>query len=80
MINTTASVPNRQLTGDIFGMESNRAEPTSENWRDHNNVGLALSSQRRWPEAIVAFEHAIAMLDELSTKQPIDNDGLEAQA
>ncbi|MEP6764780.1 MAG: tetratricopeptide repeat protein [Gemmatimonadaceae bacterium] len=80
MTNTTSSVPNRQQRGDIFGMESNHAEPTSENWRDHNNVGLALSSQRRWPEAIVAFEHAIAMLDELSVKVPIDNEGLEAQS
>lgn len=80
MLNTTVSVPNRQLTGDIFVMETNRAEPTSENWRDHNTIGLALSSQRRWPEAIVAFEHAIAMLDEMSTRPSIDSDALEAQA
>lgn len=61
-------------------MESNRAATAGENWRDHNNVGLALSSQRRWPEAIVAFEHAIAMLDELSTENPSDRDTLEAEA
>ena len=67
-------MPNRQLTSDILlqtatspttrFMESDHALIAREDWRGHNRIGIALSNERRWPEAIVAFEQALLMLDD----------------